>query len=90
MTNRKRFYRNCGIGLVCVFGFSMVVYCWLAFGPTGYGRVERRYVEAIDRLEESRAPSPTAPSRFNQCLHAGCCWCWATWLRWSLGWEPAI
>ena len=52
MRDRRRFYRNGAIALAGAFGVLGVVYLWLAFGPTGYGRFEKRYAEAIERRDD--------------------------------------
>jgi len=61
MKRRHKFRPHFLLVLLVLFGAAGLVYLYLAFAPTGYGGFERKYAEAIARVEglmQTRSAKP--------------------------------
>lgn len=45
------------LALLVIAAIMFVAYCWMAFGPTGYGKIEAKQAEAIKKIDEVIKPT---------------------------------
>ena len=50
---RAKFWMWVAIVLGVAAGVLALVYSYFAFAPTGYGKIEKRYAEAVKRIDAS-------------------------------------